>query len=170
MITISKAQNLKVSGVNMKKAVIIIGILFVTIVIFIASYIVLPKKINTSYDGIAYSIQDPSYSKKVTIQLAGQYNKKSNTFQGLMRINNISYTNSILSSGFSAIFYEANTRHLMGRIYFDDDFRNLSMEVEDSQIYREITHEVLKTGKLILSFTATDRSSAIRINSALKEK
>jgi hypothetical protein len=102
------------------------------------------------------------------LHLKGEYDKKNKVFKGLMRINDTSYANCILSSGFSAIYYKETDRNLLGKIYFDNDFNNLSLELDDMQLIRQLSNE--GTGKLVISFPATDRKSAINIHSTLEQK
>lgn len=152
----------------MKKVYLtVLLILLSTLTIY--SFTATPRRVNCTYQGIAFKMNDTGFLQKVDVKLEGEYNKKTKVFQGKLIINGMEYTQCILSSGFSWVYYAKDKRYLMGQFFSNKNFGQMTFEIENDELYNNLTKDTHKTDKLIISVPAIDRSDAIKLNNALRQ-
>lgn len=150
-----------------KVYIFVVFILLIGLTIY--SFSTMPETIDRTYDGVAYKVNDDSFSRKVIVKLQGQYNKKSKLFQGKLFINQNEYEDCILSSATAFTCFVDGNRYIMGVFLSDEGLDQMSFEIRNEKLYSSLTNEKPGTDKLIISVPAVDRSDAVELNSKLRQ-
>ncbi|MDQ7096585.1 hypothetical protein REC12_23600 [Desulfosporosinus sp. PR] len=150
-----------------KNASILIILIGVTFIIYIS--LLMPISIKSKYVGIAYRLNDSKFNKKVTVELDGQYNRNSKQFDGKLCINNNEYTPCFFSPATMWICYVGDRRYLMGQVYADEDLKQLTFEINNEQIYYDLTKEPYKGENLFITVPANNKEEAEAIYKKLQQ-
>lgn len=147
-------------------------ILTIFLVVLLFIIFILPKKINYSYEGIKFSLQNPKYEESVEISIKGYYYKNlfiDDYFQGTIALDNKSYPGLKLYIGnqFQMISYRDFSKDgkidTYGEIFIGEDFKTLTICVVNPDSGWSSTKGVL------VSAPAKNRNEAINISNKLME-
>ncbi|MFD2117115.1 hypothetical protein ACFSTH_12200 [Paenibacillus yanchengensis] len=127
------------------------------------------QKININ--GPAYMYGD-SIDQVLPISIEGKYNKKKDSFIGSMEIDNrIKLDNVLFIPGADIIFYEGSKRTDLGRMFFDNESLNYSMEITDPVFYEKLTKSSSDgKAKVIISSPSNNYEQAQRVNEELRNR
>ncbi|WP_088187080.1 hypothetical protein [Desulfosporosinus sp. FKA] len=151
------------------KKVTIISIILLGLSLIISSLFIMPISIDYKYEGIAYQLNNSKFSQKALIELSGQYDKKLKKFDGQLCINKNEFVPCFFSPATMWICYAGDRRYIMGQVYATEDLKQLTFEINNEQIYYDLTKEPYKGENLLVTVPANNKEEAEAIYYNLKQ-
>ncbi|MFX3635932.1 MAG: hypothetical protein ACE3L7_28560 [Candidatus Pristimantibacillus sp.] len=150
----------------MKK--ILLFLTSVTLAIFIAGCSK-TEKIEIHTPAYMYNT-DSSVNQKATVVLNGFYNHSKGNFEGSMTINDVNFSTILFVSSMGLVAYDGTERTFVGQIYYNNETKQFTIEVSNSELYYTLTKQEYQEEVLIISSPAEDLEQAMQINEALKKQ
>lgn len=146
-------------------------VFFVALIIFAVFLLFFNNSVTIKKDylGVIYKDTDTKYAEKINIQLNGTYNKKLNSFQGKLTINNKEVYDCSFISGTSWICYIENERYSMGNAFLSENLKELAFEIKNDQLYYSLIKVKRGLETLVVSVPSQNRNEAVNLFKRLQQ-